>query len=68
MIMDMEMLGPIFFLLWLAIPVSATVRLIAALVSERVRQSIARHPIAHSIWFAAGAAVVILSLCLPPPH
>ena len=68
MLMDVEMLGPIFFLLWLAIPVSATIRLIAALVSERVRQSIARHPIAHAVWFAAGAAVVILSLCLPPPH
>jgi hypothetical protein len=64
----MELIGPILFLLILAVPISVAVRLAAALVSERVRHSIARHPIAHSVWFAAAVAVVILSLWLSPPH
>jgi len=50
----------------LAVPISAAVRLITALVSARVRLSIARHPIAHLVWLAAAIAVIALSFLLPP--
>jgi len=58
--------GAIIPLAVLAVPISAVVRLIAALVSPRVRLSIARHPIAHLIWLAAAIAVIALVLLLPP--
>ena len=58
----MEMLFPFLGLLVLAVPISAGVRLVAALYSGRVRQSIGQHPIAHALWFLAAAAVVILAL------
>jgi hypothetical protein len=50
----------------IVIPISAVVRLIATLVSPRVRLSIARHPIAHLVWLAAAIAVIVLVLLLPP--
>ena len=62
----MEALAAMIPLLVLALPVSVLVRLFAALFSTRVRASIARHPVAHLIWFAGGVAVVILILFLPP--
>jgi len=53
-------------MLIIAIPISAMVRLIAALVSLQVRHSIARHPIAHLVWLAAAIATIALSFLLPP--
>jgi hypothetical protein len=50
----------------IVIPISAAVRLIATLVSPRVRLSITRHPIAHLVWLAAAIAVIALSFLLPP--
>jgi hypothetical protein len=50
----------------IVIPISAAVRLIATLVSPRVRLSVARHPIAHLIWLAAAIAIIVLVLSLPP--
>jgi hypothetical protein len=58
--------GPMIFLAILAVPISAVVRLIAALASASVRLSIARHPIAHLVWLAAAIAVILLALLLPP--
>lgn len=62
----MENLGAIILLLVWAIPISLLVRVVAALFSARVRDSIAQHPLAHLIWLAAGIAVVLLPLLLPP--
>jgi hypothetical protein len=59
-------IGAIPFLVILAIPISAVVRLIAALMSPSVRVSIARHLVAHLIWLAAAIAVIVLALLLPP--
>jgi hypothetical protein len=50
----------------IVIPISAVVRLMATLVSPRVRLSIARHPIAHLVWLVAAIAVIVLVLLLPP--
>jgi len=58
--------GSIIPLTLLAIPASAAVRLITALVSPRVRDSISKHPIAHLVWLAAAIAVTVLSFLLPP--
>jgi hypothetical protein len=54
------------FLVLLAIPISAVIRMFAALFSVRVRESIAQHRIAHLVWLVVGIAVVILTLLLPP--
>ena len=62
----MEHFVAILFLMFLGIPISAAVRLVVALASERVRRSIRQHPIAHAVWFIVAAVVVILSLLLPP--
>ena len=50
----------------IVIPISAAVRLFAALALPNVRLSIARHPIAHLIWLVAAIAIVVLVLLLPP--
>jgi hypothetical protein len=63
----METIVSVLFLtLVIVIPISAVVRLIATLVSPRVRLSVARHPIAHLIWLAAAIAIIVLVLLLPP--
>jgi hypothetical protein len=62
----MELIAIISFLLILAIPISAVIRLITAGWSPKVRQSIARHPIVHLIWLTAAITVVALTLLLPP--
>jgi hypothetical protein len=49
-----------FLLLVLAIPLSALVRLCAALVSPRTRTSIVQHPVIHAIWFAIALASLLL--------
>ena len=54
------------FALVFGIPISAVVRLVAALFSARVRHSIAQHLVAHLIWLAAAIAVVLLGFLLPP--
>lgn len=53
------------FLLMLAIPVSALIRAIAAGCSERVRDSIAKHPIIHLIWFIVATVILVLPFFLP---
>lgn len=65
-VIGMETLAAMIPLLVLAVPISVLVRLIAALFSERVRNSIALHPVTHLIWFGGGVAVVVLILLLPP--
>ena len=62
----METLAALVPLLLLAVPISVLVRLIAALFSERVRNSIALRPVAHLIWLMTGVAVVVLIFWLPP--
>ena len=62
----METIAAIIPLLILAIPISVVIRMVASLFSERIRDSIAQHPVAHLIWLAAGIAVVLLILFLPP--
>jgi hypothetical protein len=57
--------------LWLVLgvisffPVAATVEIIGALLSRRVRAYIMRHPIAHFLWFAC--ALFMLLLLIPVP-
>ncbi len=62
----MEIVGILILCLFLAIPISVLVRIVAALFSARVRDSIEQHPVVHLIWLAAGVAVVILIWSLPP--
>jgi len=52
-------LGILVLILVVAICVSAVVRLVAALFSERTRASLGRHPIAYSMWFGGGIAGLI---------
>ena len=55
----MNGLGILVLILVVAICVSAVVRLVAALFSERTRASLGRHPIAYSMWFGGGIAGLI---------
>jgi general secretion pathway protein G len=50
------------FALWIIIAVSGLVRLIAAIFSQSIRASIARHPIAHIIWLLVSLSPFILFL------
>jgi general secretion pathway protein G len=50
------------FVLWIISAVVGVLRLIAAIFSEHVRDSIARHPIAHIIWLLVSLAPFILYL------
>jgi hypothetical protein len=47
---------------------SAGVHLGAALVSVRVRSVVARHPIAHTIWFLLGLAALVVLLVFGVPR
>ncbi len=61
-----QLIMPEFFLsifvLWIIIAISGLVRLIAAIFSQRVRNSISRHPIANIIWLLVTLTPFILFL------
>jgi len=62
-----QFLSGLILLTLLAIPFFGMVRLIAAIFSKRVRDSIARHPKAHIIWLLVSlAAAFIFSLLAIP--
>ena len=47
------------------VPVAALAELVAAAFSKGVRQYIARHPVAHFLWFAC--ALLLVALLIPAP-
>jgi ankyrin repeat protein len=55
----MDLVGAIFLLMLPAIAISAIVRLLWALGSERVRKSIMRYPVAHALWLFFAVATLI---------
>jgi hypothetical protein len=55
-------------LLLVAVAASAAVRLVAALVSARVRSSVLRHPVAHIIWFLIGLSALVFMLTFGVPR
>ena len=59
---------PVFLLILVLVPLLGAARLIASVFSQRVRDSIARHPTAHFIWFVVslGAIFIFLS-CMNHP-
>ena len=56
-----------FLLIFQIIPLFGLARLVASIFSQRVRDSIARHPVAHVIWLVASVVGFLLLLsCLIP--
>jgi general secretion pathway protein G len=53
-------------LILLILPFFVEVRIIASLFSQRVRDSIARHPVAHTIWILLSLAAVFIFLTSLP--
>ncbi len=62
---DAEVCGVVWFLLVLALVLSAAVRLIAAVFSTSIRGSIKVHPVSHAIWFGAALGMTLFILALP---
>jgi hypothetical protein len=60
-------LGWSIFVLLVGVVASVAVRLAAALVSDRIRSSVLRHPVAHVVWLLLGLAALglLLALILP---
>jgi uncharacterized membrane protein len=56
------------FVLWIIFALSGLVRLITALFSQRVRNSIARHPVAHIIWLLVAMLATIILVILVVPQ
>ena len=49
-----NILAGVYLLLSFGLPASVLVRACAALLSARVRVSVARHPILHAVWLLLG--------------
>jgi hypothetical protein len=60
--------GIVYFLLLLAVVLSAVVRLIGALFAPSLRRSIKARPVAHAIWFGAALGMVLIALMAPRLH
>ena len=59
----------LFILISQIIPLFGMARLVTAIFSQRVRDSVARHPIAHVIWLVASfVSFLLLLACLIPPR
>jgi hypothetical protein len=57
----------LFILISQIVPLLGMARLVAAIFSQRVRDSVARHPIAHVIWLVASfVSFLLLLACLIP--
>jgi hypothetical protein len=61
----MESLAIALFMLLLVVPLALIVRLVAALFSRGVRDSIVRHPGMHLIWLALAVSVVLFVMLMP---
>jgi general secretion pathway protein G len=62
-----QFLSGLILLALLAIPFFGVVRLIATIFSQRVRDSIAKHPKAHIIWLLVSLAAVFIFFLLAIP-
>lgn len=49
-------------ILWVSIPLLAVVRLVTAIFSERVRDSIANHKLVHIMWWILAMVMFFVSL------
>ena len=60
--------SPIFAVMLILIPLCFAARIIASIFSQRVRESIARHPTAHLVWLLASVAALFLILLSVMPR
>ena len=56
----MAIAGPIIFFLLVAMFASVIVRFFAALLSDRIWNSVARHPFGHMLWLVGGLVALLL--------
>jgi len=57
-----QVLMPLAIILWFSIPLFAVVRLVAAIFSEPVRNSIASHKLLHVMWWILAMVMTFVSL------
>jgi hypothetical protein len=57
--LTIAIIGCGYFVAIIALLLSAIIRIVGALLSQRIRSTIALRPIAHAIWFAAGLGIII---------
>ena len=58
----------LFLLIFQIVPILGMARLVASLFSQRVRNTIARYPILHLVWFAVSVLFFLLLLCMLIPR
>ena len=61
----MESIAIAFFMVLLVVPLALLVRLVAAVFSRVVRDSIVRHPGVHLAWFTVAVFIVVVVLLMP---
>jgi hypothetical protein len=54
------MIALVSFFLLVTLVVSVSIRLVAALLSQSIRDSVVRHPVVHIIWLVAGLAAFLI--------